>query len=93
MTLDALAAHWTRLGEADPLWAVSVAPGTRGGRWDVEEFFATGRREVDAALGRAAEFGLRPRRGRALDFGCGVGRLSAALARHADELVVVDIAP
>ena len=93
MTLDGLAADWTRLGAADPLWAVYVAPGTRGGRWDVEEFFATGRREVDAALAQAAELGLRPPSGRALDFGCGVGRLSAALARHAEEVIGVDIAP
>lgn len=92
MTLDGVREDWTRLGAADPLWAVYVAPGTRGGRWDVEEFFATGRREVDGALAQAASLGLRPARGRALDFGCGVGRLSAALARHAEEVVAVDIA-
>jgi SAM-dependent methyltransferase len=93
MTLDGVRQDWTRLGAEDPLWAVYVAPGTRGGKWDVEEFLATGRREVDAALAEAAALGLRPGGGRALDFGCGVGRLSAALARHVDEVIGVDIAP
>lgn len=93
MTLEGVRQDWTRLGAEDPLWAVYVAPGTRGGKWDVEEFFATGQREVDAALAEAAALGLAVGGGRALDFGCGVGRLSAALARHADEVVGVDIAP
>jgi SAM-dependent methyltransferase len=93
VTLDEVRADWTRLGAEDPLWAVYVAPGTRGGRWDLDEFFATGQREVDGALAEAARLGLRPGRRRALDFGCGVGRLSAALARRVDEVVGVDIAP
>jgi len=93
VTLDGLRSDWTRLGAQDPLWAVYVAPGTRGGLWDLKEFFATGQREVDSALARAAGLGLRPGRRRALDFGCGVGRLSAALVRHVEEVVAVDIAP
>jgi SAM-dependent methyltransferase len=92
MRLGRLRDDWERLGAEDPLWAVYVAPGTRGGRWDVERFFALGRREVSAALGELDRLGLRPGRRRALDFGCGVGRLSQALAEHVDEVVGVDIA-
>jgi SAM-dependent methyltransferase len=91
--LPELRADWTRLGAADPLWAVYVAPGTRRGRWDLEEFFATGRREVAAAFAEMRRLGLRPGARRALDFGCGVGRLSAALAERFDEVIGVDIAP
>jgi SAM-dependent methyltransferase len=93
MNLGELRDDWTRLGAEDPLWAVYVAPGTRGGRWNVEEFFALGSREVDRALGELDRFGLSPRRNVAVDFGCGVGRLSAALARHFAEVVGVDISP
>lgn len=32
-------------------------------------------------------------RGRALDFGCGIGRVTSALADHFDEVVGVDVAP
>jgi len=87
-----LARDWTRLGEQDPLWAVYVAPETRGGRWDVEEFLAVGRREVDAAFAQLPRLGLHPGRRLALDFGCGVGRLSAALAGHVDRVLAVDVA-
>lgn len=92
-SFEQLQDDWTRLGEQDPLWAVCVAPGTRGGRWDVDAFFAAGRQEVDAALAELSGLGLNPGRGRALDFGCGVGRLSQALAGHFDTVTGVDIAP
>ena len=39
------------------------------------------------------KLGVLQRRGRALDFGCGVGRLTQALATYFDEAVGVDIAP
>lgn len=92
MSLDQLQEDWTRLGREDPLWAVYVAPGTKGGKWDVEAFFDLGRREVDRALAVLPGLGLAPGRLRALDFGCGVGRLSQALALHVDEVLGLDIA-
>jgi SAM-dependent methyltransferase len=91
--MEQLRRDWTRLGEHDPLWAVYSTPDKRGGRWDEEEFLATGRAEVDAAIGWLGRLGLPTRYGRALDFGCGAGRLSQALARHADHVLGVDIAP
>src|SRR4051812_27352912 len=78
--LQRLRSDWTRLGEADPLWAVCVDPARKGGRWDPEEFNATGRAEIAAALAHLDRLGLCRRRERALDFGCGAGRLTAALA-------------
>lgn len=93
MSLDQLQDDWTRLGKEDPLWAVYVAPGTRGGKWDVDEFFGLGRREVGGALAELDRLGLAPGRHRAVDFGCGVGRLSQALAEHVDEVIGLDIAP
>lgn len=82
---------WTRLGRRDPLWAVYATPDKRGGRWDVEEFFAKGRADVAAALAWLERLGLRRRWRRVLDFGCGAGRLSQALAEHADQVVGVDV--
>jgi ubiquinone/menaquinone biosynthesis C-methylase UbiE len=84
---------WIRLGEHDPLWAVYVAADKRGGRWDREQFLATGRRDVAAAHQWLSELGLGSRWSRVLDFGCGAGRLSQALADHADEVVGVDVSP
>lgn len=84
---------WRTLAEADPLWAICVAPHARGGGWDENEFYATGAAEVEAALGRAAELGLTVSGARALDFGCGAGRLTRALAARFEQVVGIDIAP
>ncbi len=42
---------------------------------------------------RASALGLPAKRQTALDFGCGVGRVTQALASHFDEVTGVDIAP
>lgn len=92
MDLGDVQRDWTRLGEEDPLWAVLIKPGTKGGRWDVDEFLNTGRDEVDAALEHLAGLGGMPARlDRVLDFGSGAGRLTQALAQHAGHVTGVDI--
>lgn len=93
MNLERSNRDWDHLGSRDPMWAILTNPERKGNRWDAGEFFATGAREVDAALERAR--GLRPALGsvRALDFGCGIGRLTQALARSFDSVVGVDAAP
>ncbi|MGY2003493.1 class I SAM-dependent methyltransferase [Blastococcus sp. SYSU DS1024] len=91
MSFEQVRADWTRLGEADPLWAVHVAPDKRGGRWDVEEFLALGRQDVERSRADLARLGLPTRWSRVLDFGCGAGRLSQALAEHADEVIGLDV--
>lgn len=84
---------WTRLGADDPLWAVYVAADKRGGRWDPEQFLATGRDDVAASVSWLTDLGFGKRWPRILDFGCGAGRLSQALADYADEVVGVDVSP
>ncbi|MET0133695.1 MAG: class I SAM-dependent methyltransferase [Kibdelosporangium sp.] len=91
MTFEQVRRDWTRLGAADPLWAVHVAPDKRGGRWDVDQFLELGRRDVAIARDWLARLGLPARWPRVLDFGCGAGRLSQALAEYADEVVGVDV--
>lgn len=83
---------WERLAAADPLWAVLTQPGRRGGGWTPAEFLATGEAEVAAMLDVAAGLRRPARRGRALDFGCGAGRLTRALAARFGEAVGVDVA-
>jgi SAM-dependent methyltransferase len=93
MALDDVRRAWTRLGAEDPLWAVLVLPGKRGGRWEIDTFLATGRTDVAHTMSWLARMGLPTTYRRVLDFGCGVGRLSQALAQHADEVIGVDISP
>ncbi|MGX7825463.1 class I SAM-dependent methyltransferase [Actinokineospora sp. 24-640] len=91
MSFDEVRRDWTRLGECDPLWAVYVSPGKRGGRWDVEEFLALGRDDVADTRAWLARLGRPTRWRRALDFGCGAGRLTTALADHAEAVTGVDV--
>lgn len=87
--IDREAAAWEELGRRDPHWAILSEPG-RQGSWDDEAFFATGRTEIDTALTELGD--LLTARTSALDFGCGLGRLSQALAVHFDSVTGVDVA-
>lgn len=90
--LDAVREAFERFGRADPMYAALTRPGREGNQWDPEEFFEDGRREIRAVLDYLDGLGADPARGRALDFGCAVGRLTQALADHFEEAVGVDIA-
>jgi ubiquinone/menaquinone biosynthesis C-methylase UbiE len=82
---------WEDLAAVDLYWSILSEPSKRGGGWSSEEFFESGRAEVTAVLEHAARLGRPDRRRAALDFGCGAGRLTRALASHFDEAVGVDI--
>ncbi len=83
--------NWDALGKDDPLYIVLTYKDKKGGKWDPKEFFETGTREIARALEYASEKSVAINKGKALDFGCGVGRLTQALATHFDEVTGVDI--
>ncbi len=91
MALRHVQKTYDALGADDPLYAVLSFPEAKGNRWDPEVFFARGQAEIDRALAVLAERGYAPATGRALDFGCGVGRLTQALATHFERVDGVDI--
>lgn len=91
MKLHLTRRHWNRLAETDPLWAVLTSPDKKGQLWQVDEFFADGRKTVDETLPRLRTLHPTLATGQALDFGCGVGRLSQALALHFENVVGLDI--
>ncbi len=91
MSLERHQQDWERLAEVDALWAVLTAPGRKGGGWDVEEFFATGEAEIAHVLDVAGRLGRPARHERALDFGCGVGRLTRALGARFERAIGIDI--
>jgi 2-polyprenyl-3-methyl-5-hydroxy-6-metoxy-1,4-benzoquinol methylase len=83
------AAAWDALGRRDPHWAILSEPGRQGG-WDDEQFFATGKAEIDATVTELGE--LLMTKDAALDFGCGLGRLTQALAAHFSTVSGIDVA-
>jgi len=89
---DAQRAAWEDWGEVDPFWAVLTAADAQHGRWDVESFFAIGEASVRDLLAHAAHYGRPVEHGLALDFGCGLGRLTRALAPRFGRAVGLDVA-
>src|SRR4051812_39184515 len=93
MNLKQLQSSWNALGEKDPYWAILSVPEFKGGRWEIDKFFESGVTHITDVMQEV--HALRPTlaHGRALDFGCGAGRLTQALCGHFDAVVGVDIAP
>ena len=91
--LDDLRHNWDAFGRDDPMWAVLTQFGLSEHNWDADAFFATGHDEVRGLTEGASQIGLPLRLGRALDFGCGVGRITQGLASVCEAAVGVDIAP
>ena len=84
---------WERYGEKDPYYAVLTLDRYRLGSIaeNREAFFASGEARVAETLARV-EAAIGPvRRGHALDFGAGVGRLSLPLAGRFDQVSSVDV--
>jgi 2-polyprenyl-3-methyl-5-hydroxy-6-metoxy-1,4-benzoquinol methylase len=82
---------WERLAQNDPLWAILSEPTKRGRGWNVDDFFATGEAEVVALVEYLDRITPSLARHRALDFGCGVGRITRPLARHFEQVTGMDV--
>ena len=90
--LERLRSDWNALAKRDALWAILTDGSKADGGWDVAEFFETGEIELATVMGCLGEVGCLPdAAGAALDFGCGVGRLTQAMARRFAASVGVDI--
>lgn len=91
MSLEHTRRTYEEFGREDPLYAVLTTPEFRHGANEAR-FFETGREEIARVLARVDVLAPGLARASALDFGCGVGRLTQALADHFGEAVGVDIA-
>jgi SAM-dependent methyltransferase len=90
--LASLRNDWESLAKEDALHAILTDETKVGGRWNVAEFMATGTAEIELVMQYLAGLGCIPDwNGPALDFGCGVGRLTQALGRNFASCVGVDI--
>lgn len=90
-------AAWEWWGRNHPYFGVLTEQQYQGQklpRESAEEFFMTGTQYVDflwSTIESIFEPGFRP--SRALDFGCGVGRLTIPLARRVPRVTGIDISP
>jgi len=85
--------QWVRWGEDDPWYGVLSEDAFRNGK-NRDTFLARGEARVAHTLDRCRDLGLSPGpEARALEFGCGVGRILAPLAVRFSRPVGIDIAP
>jgi len=91
LSIKDLQRDWEDMAELDPLWAIISVPEKQYKKWDIEEFFKTGEIEIQRLSTLIDKYGYPKEFHRALDFGCGVGRLTRALSKKFDESIGVDI--
>ena len=88
--------QWARLGETEPYWSVLTHDKYKRDNLTpdaLDEFMHTGEEAasfLDLFLNRA---GLAAPKGLCVEFGCGVGRVTASLARRFERVLAVDISP
>ncbi len=93
MDIKELQTHWDAFGRTDPLFAILTLAGKEGNQWNTDEFFASGRKEIGDLMNYVESLSAPVPRKKALDFGCGVGRLTQSLGDHFSEVCGLDIAP
>jgi len=84
---------WNELGKHNPLGAILTTRDGQRGDWDLGDFLATGRVDLERFLSDLEGVSPQTAHGRVLDFGCGVGRVTRGLADHFQSVVGADIAP
>ena len=86
---------WQKWGRDDPYFGVLAEDRFAAAHIHStrDEFFASGSADVSGMLARIEHHFGPLARGRALDHGCGVGRLSLPLAGAFAEVVALDVAP
>ncbi len=85
---------WNALGETEPFFAVLTDARflrERMSEEDRQAFFASGEADIAHLFDLIARPDFAPKS--ALDFGCGVGRLTRALAKRIERVAGIDVAP
>ena len=91
IALRLLGHHWNALGQREALGSILSRPDKEPGG-DIDTFFETGRSDVARIMANVDRLAPSLSKRRALDFGCGIGRLTLALTDHFDEVRGIDIA-
>lgn len=92
--LSGIAKAWQKFGEDDPHWSVLTADEFRADRiaQTIDHFYATGADVVTRACAMLLRNGASlDAISSVVDFGCGVGRLSFALAERFKSVLAVDV--
>lgn len=83
--------NWEGFANDDPMWAICIRPDKRKNGWEHDDFFTTGQKQIQLLLNELNAKQISFNTTHAMDFGCGMGRLSRALADTFENTVGVDI--
>jgi len=90
MDLTSIKKNWEGFAKTDPFWAILTVKKYSGNKWEPIAFFATGENDVNGWFSEFTEL-KKCNTEKALDFGCGVGRLTQALCLRFAKVDGVDI--
>ena len=90
MELNKLKQEWDKFGILNPQWAVL---NKEGEKMNLSQFFKTGEKEIRNIINYLSKNQIKLNKGKALDFGCGMGRLTQALTPYFKKVYGVDISP
>ena len=85
---------WNRLASQDAEFYILVEKGKKGGKWNKKDFFNKGRKQWKGFKKLLSHYGLQnsiSKNKAALDMGCGVGRLTFAMAQDFYKVIGVDV--
>lgn len=85
---QSIKSFWNRAAEENPYWYVS-SYGSYGASRNLEEFWASGH-SIWAHIKRASSYKPKPS-DTVLEIGCGVGRLTRAIAGEVGEVIALDV--
>jgi SAM-dependent methyltransferase len=90
MKLENIQKNWEGFANTDPMWSILTDKKLINNQWDKKKFYQTGENDVNSWFSRFKEL-QQLNRGSALDFGCGMGRITQALNGHFDSVTGIDI--
>lgn len=91
---DRIRAQWEHLGQSEPHWSVLTHPKYLQAELEKNQadFYASGKYVVDCLQHALARNGINPDTLKScLELGCGVGRITAHLAKQFESVTAVDI--
>ena len=93
MDIKKLQQNWDTMGKHDAMWAILTQDDKSGNRWNESEFFQTGVNDFKRVMENDQRCNIVLSQNKALDFGCGIGRLTQPLCTYFNSAAGVDIAP
>lgn len=95
LMFDRIAKAWQDFGQTEPHWSVMVDEAFKNANIgeNIEAFYESGKHDVEFFLNFLRRADISPSFEKALDYGCGVGRLTMALSGYARHVKGVDISP